>query len=161
MTTQAEKVMDQFAILKNKSENKSTKKKDYTDKYYEWRVEKQYMLSDLYKELNKSPMMTYQYLWAHIVRAPMTSLPVDVYGEYFIKQQKLACGYTRDYIARELSISPNTVHNHVDKVVEAGLVRVDSLKGEGYKTHNVYILGYYRIVNDKRIETLYFDDIFS
>jgi hypothetical protein len=124
-------------------------------------IERGIIRNESYRKIFKGPSVVYEWLWANIVRDQWRDSKTYPIKEKYHDKGFLAYCSTYGKIAKECTMSKNTVHAYIKSFEDAGIIRTESYVPEGKKQgQTVFILGTWKSVNGDRVESYYRDHVF-
>ena len=124
-------------------------------------LERGIIRNETYRKLFKGPGAVYEWLWANIVRGQWRDSKAYPIKEKYYDKGYLAYCSTYRKIAKDCSMSKNTVKNYVTDFVDAGIIITKTYVPNG-KTQGqtVFILGTWKKVNGEIVESYFRDSVF-
>lgn len=114
-----------------------------------------------YRELFKGRGTVYEWIWANLVRSEWIDTKGYPIKEKYYDKGLLAYCSTPGKIGKECGICKNTVAKYINDFKKAGVIKVEHLiPEEGKQGQSVFILGEWKMIDGKRHEFFYMDQVF-
>ena len=151
-------------LLPRSESNKITalREERFTDRKFFMKKFRHIIRNNEYRKAFGGPGLVYEYLWAYIVRARMSSDVCNIYDKYYNKGF-LACTHSLRKLSKECHIDKNTIMKYTGMWEKSGIIKIDKIS-TGIKNHKsqcIYILGTWQYMEGVKRERLYLEDEFD
>lgn len=107
-----------------------------------------------FRKLFNGITMLYDWLWCNIVRGKMKGDKLNIYDDYYVKRNLLAYSASYRQLAKDLFCSVDKVRRYIERLDQAGVIKIETKNIGKDKPQNIYILGYWKLVEDSEGKTI-------